>query len=66
MGTTTYVAYEMIREDKKYDLYELLWSELLKILKKIKEYKKHSFKYGTPILCLFFYFMNEVLGDGLV
>lgn len=64
--TTIYVAYEMMRWNKKYDLSELLRSELIKNLKKIKENKKHPFKYETLLLCLFFYFMNEVLGAGQV
>lgn len=33
---------------------------------KIKNDKKNTFKYGTLILCLFFYFMNEVPGIGNV
>lgn len=61
-----YVVYEIIKENKKYDLCELLQSELIKNLKKIKENKKHPFKYETFILCLFFYFMNEVSGIGQV
>lgn len=65
-GNTIYVAYEMLRENKKYDLCELLQSELIKILKKIKENKKHPFKYGTLLLCIFFYFKNENLRVGLV
>lgn len=66
-GTSIYIAYEMMRENKKYDLYELLWSELNKKIKKIKVKRKHPFKIGTLlILCLFFYFKKEVLGVGLV
>lgn len=65
-GTTIYAAYEMMRENKKYDLYELLHNEMIKNLKKIKENKKHPFKYRTLLLCLFFYFMNEVPRVGQV
>lgn len=35
-------------------------------LGKIKKDKKNSFKYGNLLLCLFFYFMNEVSGVGKV
>lgn len=65
-GTTVYTAYEMPRENKKYDLCELLQSELINYLKKIKENKKNPFKYGTLLLCIFFYFKSEILGVGLV
>lgn len=59
-GTAIYAAYEMIKENKKYDLCELLWSKLMKNLTKIKQDKKNTFKYGTLILSLFFFFMNEI------
>lgn len=38
----------------------------MKNLAKIKKDKKNTIKYGTLILCLFFFFMNEVLGIGNV
>lgn len=38
----------------------------MKNLQKINQDKKHPFKYGTLILCLYFFFMNEVLGIGQV
>lgn len=65
-GTTIYVAYEMLREDKKYDLCYLLWSEIIKNLKKIEENKKNSFKYGYLLFYMFLYFKNEILGVGHV
>jgi len=61
-GTTIYVAYKMLKENVDYDLCELLQNQLIENLKKIKRDKKNTFKYGTLILCLFFYYMNEVLG----
>lgn len=33
----------------------------MKNMTSIKD-KKNTFKYGTLILCLFFYFMNEISG----
>lgn len=65
-STAIYAAYEMVKKNKEYDLCELLWSELMNNLTKIKQEKKNTFKYGTFILCLFFYYMNEVLGVGHV
>lgn len=52
--TTIYATYEMIQEKNKYDLCELLQSELMKHLAKIKKDKKNPFKYVTLILYLFF------------
>lgn len=65
-STTIYVAYKVIKEDELYDLCEVLQSELLNNLKKVKHDKKYVFKFGTLIICLYFYFMNEVLGVGKV
>lgn len=56
----------MMRENIKYDLCELPQSELINNIKKIKENKKHPFKLGTLLLCLFFYLMKEVLSVGPV
>lgn len=64
--TIVYVAYEMIKVNKKYDLYEFLQSKLLKNLAKTKQDKRKKFKYGSLILCLFFFSMNEVMGVGHV
>lgn len=63
-GTAIYVTYDMLRENNKYDLCKLLRTKLIKNLKKIKENKKHPFKYGTLLLCIFFYFKNEISGVG--
>lgn len=53
-STAIYATYEMVKEKKKYDLCELLQSEPMKNLSKIKKDKKNTFEYGTLILCLFF------------
>ena len=50
----------MVKENAEYDLCELLRSQLMENLGKIKKDKKNSFKYGNLLLFLFFYFMNEV------
>jgi hypothetical protein len=60
--TIVYVTYEMVKENKNYDLCKFLQSEFMKFFAKMKEEKLDTFKYNTLILCLFFYFMNEVLG----
>lgn len=56
---TIYVAYQIIKEDKLYDLCGVLVSEFMSNLKKIKQNKKHVFKFGTSIIYLAFYFMKE-------
>jgi len=62
-GTAIYTAYEMLRKNADYDLCQLLLNQLMENLQKIKKDKKNSFKYGGLILCLFFYFMNELPGS---
>lgn len=57
-----YVAYQMVKENKDHDMCEVLWSHLMENITSIKKDKKNTFKYGTLILCLFFYFINEILG----
>lgn len=59
-GTTIYTTYQMLKEDKRYDLCTVLLNELLSNLKKIKQDKNHTFKFGTLIICLALYFMNEI------
>lgn len=49
-GMTIYVAYQILKEDKLYDLCWVLQSELLNNLKKIEQDKKHAFKFYLPIL----------------
>jgi len=58
-GTAIYTAYQMLKENADYDLCELLVNQLFENLQ-IKKDKKNSFKYGNLILCLFFYYMNEL------
>lgn len=65
-GTTIYATYQIIKEDKLYDLCGVLQSELLNNLKKIKQDKKNVFKFGNLIIFLYFYSMNEVPGVGKV
>lgn len=65
-GTLIYVAYQMINENAENDLCELLQSQLIENIGKIKNNKKNSFKYGNLLLCLFFYFMNEFARVGKV
>lgn len=58
--TAIYVAYQILKENKLYDLCGVLLSELMSNMKKIKQDKKHVFKFGTLIIFLAFYFMNEI------
>lgn len=53
--------YHKLKEDKRYDLCTVLPNDLLINLKKIKQDKKHTFKFGTLIIYLALYFMNEIL-----
>lgn len=59
-STTIYATYQILKENKLYDLCGVLLSELKRNLKKIKKEKKHVFKFGTLIVCLALYFMNEI------
>lgn len=65
-GMTIYAAYEMVKQNAKYDLCELLRSQLMENLRKVKKAKKNTFKCGNLLLCLCFYFMDEVPGVGKV
>lgn len=58
--TTFYVVYQIMKEDIQYDLCTILLNELLSNLKKIKTDKKNIFKFGSLIVCLALYFMNEI------
>lgn len=61
-GIAIFATYQMLKEDKKYDLCGVLLSELSRNLKKIKQDKKHAFKFGSLIVCSALYFLNEILG----
>lgn len=50
----------MLKEDKRYDLCTTLLNELLSNLKKIKQDKKNTFKYGKLFIFLALYFLNEI------
>lgn len=65
-GIAIYVAYEMVKQNADCDLCELLRSQLMENLGKIRKDKKNTFKYGNLLLCFFFYFLDEVLGVGKV
>lgn len=56
----------MMKEDMQYHLCSILLEELLNNMKKIKSDKKHVFKFGSLIICLVLYFMNEIPGIGSV
>lgn len=65
-GTTIYATYQILKENKLYDLCGVLLSELMRNLKKIKQDNKYVFKFGTLIVYLAFYFMNEIPGIGKI
>lgn len=55
-----FATYQMLKEDKRYDLCGVLLSEIMSNLKKIKQDKKHVFKFGSLIFSLALYFLNEI------
>lgn len=61
-----YASYRILKENKLYDLYGVLLSELMRNLNKIKNCKKYIFNFGTLIICLAFYLMKETLGIGKI
>lgn len=65
-STAIFAAYEMLKEDKGYDLCVVLLSEPLRNLKKVKQYQKHVFKLCSLIVCIALYFLIEILGIGKV
>lgn len=64
--TVIYATYQLLKEDKKYDLCGVLLSELMRNLNKINQDKKHVFKFGSLIVCLALYFLNEIPNVGKV
>lgn len=56
----------MLKEDKKYDLCVVLLSKLMSNIKKIKQDKKHVFRFGSLIIWLALYFLNKILNIGKV
>lgn len=63
-GTAIYASYQMVKEDMQYDLCIVLLEELLRNLKKIKLDKNNVFKFGSLIVYLALYFMDEIPGIG--
>lgn len=61
-GTAILLAYQILKEDKRYDLCIVLLNESINNLKKIKHGKKHIFKFGSLLICLALYFLNKILG----
>lgn len=57
-------AHEMILNNAKIDICELLKDELLENLDKIKGDTRGTFKFGNLIVCLMPYFSKEILGIG--
>lgn len=57
--TAIFATYQTLKEDKRYDFFVVLLSELLSNLKKIKQDKKNVFKFGSLIVFLALYFLNQ-------
>lgn len=65
-GTAIHSTYKMVKEDGHYELCSVLLEELMINLKKIKQDKKHVFKFGSLVICLVLYFMNQIPEVGRV
>lgn len=50
----------MLKSGLRYDLCIVFLNGLISNLMKIKQDKKHTFKYGTLLICLALYFLNEI------
>lgn len=50
----------MLKNDMRYDLCIVLLNELIRNLNKIKQDKKHTFKYVTLLIFLALYLLNEI------
>lgn len=53
-----HVAYRIIKEDATYDICEMIKSQFMVNMERIKKDKKQSFKYGSLLVCIFFYVQN--------
>jgi hypothetical protein len=56
------MAYKMVCEGEKYDLYEVLRLQLLENLKQIKKDRANPFRFGSLIVNIFFHVVHNFLG----
>lgn len=52
---TIHASYQIIKEDATYDICEMIKSQFMVNMELIKKVKKQSFKYGSLLVCIFFY-----------
>lgn len=57
-----HARYRIIKEDETYDICEMIQSQFMVNMEIIKKDKKQSFKYGSLLVCIFFYVQNFSLG----
>lgn len=60
-GSTIYTTYQMLKDGMRYDLCTAFRNELMSNLKKTKQDKKCTFKYGSFLIWLALYFLNEIV-----
>lgn len=58
-ATTINIGYDMVANGPNYDLCEILQKQLFENLKMTRE-KKYTFKFGSLIVCLLFYFLTRL------
>lgn len=61
-----HVGYQIIKEDATYDICEMIQSQFMVNIERIKKDKKQSFKYGSLMVCIFFYVQIFFPGKGNV
>ena len=60
------VACKLVKKDHTYDLAELMLYQINENLGAIKKYKGTKCKFGSVLVCMFFYVMKEFLSFGKV
>lgn len=64
LSSAIHVAYQIIKEDTTCDVCEMIISQFLVNMERIKKDKKKSFKYGSLLVYIFFYVQIFFPGKG--
>lgn len=59
LAIAVYIAHQMVKESKDFDLSELLWSELVENITLTKN-TRYPLQFGSLIMCLIFYFTKSL------
>ena len=60
------VGYKLLKKDHKYDLVELKLQQLIENLGAIKKTKSAQCKFGSILVCIFFYVQNAFPSFGKI